>query len=43
MFNIFQATPTDSTREFDISIVWRTFDDLGESLLARLPYTELVA
>jgi small-conductance mechanosensitive channel len=33
-----QSPPTDQSREFDASIIWRTFTDLAESLLARLPY-----
>ena len=33
-----QASPTDQSREFDAGIIWRTFIDLGESLLTRLPY-----
>ncbi|MEP7340121.1 MAG: mechanosensitive ion channel family protein [Acidobacteriota bacterium] len=32
-----QAAPTLPS-EFDFNVVWRTFTDLGESLLARVPY-----
>src|ERR1044071_3072710 len=33
-----QDSPASQPREFDASIIWRTFIKLGESLLSRLPY-----
>lgn len=33
-----QDSPATQPREFDVSIIWRTFINLGESLLSRLPY-----
>lgn len=39
MYIFLQQTPVaDQPREFDVSILWRTFIDLAASLLARLPY-----
>ena len=32
------ASPADQPGEFDAGIIWRTFTNLAESLLARLPY-----
>jgi small-conductance mechanosensitive channel len=30
--------PPNPPRNFDVSVIWRTVEELGESLLARLPY-----
>jgi small-conductance mechanosensitive channel len=35
---LLQLAQADQPRKFDAGIVWRTFVDLGESLLARLPH-----
>jgi hypothetical protein len=39
---LFQQTATkQKSRDFDVGVVWQTLTNLGEALLARVPYIAL--